>query len=272
VRKQVALGWPASIWVVRHGESAGNIARDQAESAAAQMIDIDQRDVDVPLSDLGGRQARALGDWIAGMDKKELPTLVVASSYVRAIQTAEITMEAAGLDVPLRIDERLREREFGILDRLTRLGIRERFPQESELRTRLGKFYHRPAGGESWTDVIARVRATLTDLRLDVAGERVLIVAHQVVVLSFRYILEELTEADILAVDREAEVANCSLTRFEVDQSSDSEQPRLVSWNETAPVEEGGEAVTAEPEHAEPDQGSDQKDEQLARMSNDPSN
>jgi hypothetical protein len=62
------------------------------------------------------------------------------------------------------------------------------------------------------------------------------------------------------------------LTRFEVDRSSDSEQPRLVSWNETAPVEEGGEAVTAEPEHAEPDQGSDQQDEQLARMSNDLSN
>ena len=152
------MGWPASIWVVRHGESAGNIARDEAESAAAQIIDIDQRDVDVPLSDLGERQARALGDWIAGMESNELPTLVVASSYLRAVQTAEITMAAAGLDVPLRIDERLREREFGVLDRLTRLGIRERFPQESELRSRLGKFYHRPAGGESWTDVIARVR------------------------------------------------------------------------------------------------------------------
>ena len=177
---QAALGWPASLWVVRHGESAGNIARDHAESNAAQMIDIAERDVDVPLSDLGERQARALGEWIAGMDSAEQPTLVVASSYVRAIQTAEITKQAAGLDVPLRIDERLREREFGVLDRLTRLGIRERFPQEAALRSRLGKFYHRPAGGESWTDVIARVRAALTDLRLDVPGERVLIVAHQV--------------------------------------------------------------------------------------------
>src|SRR4051794_16590664 len=149
------MGWPASLWVVRHGESAGNIARDEAESAAALVIDIEQRDVDVPLSDLGERQARALGDWMGGMDSQELPTLVVASSYLRAIQTAEITMAAAGLDVPLRIDERLREREFGVLDRLTRLGIRQRFPQESELRSRLGEFYHPPAGGASWTGVIA---------------------------------------------------------------------------------------------------------------------
>lgn len=269
MRNRAAAGWPASVWVVRHGESAGNIARDEAESSAAQIIDIAERDVDVPLSDLGERQSRALGEWIAGMDPAERPTRVVASSYLRAIQTAEITMRAAGLDIPLRIDERLREREFGVLDRLTRLGIRERFPQEAELRTRLGKFYHRPAGGESWTDVIARVRATLADLRLDAPGERVLIVAHQVVVLSFRYILEELTEQDILAIDREGEVANCSLTRFEVDPGSDDDRPRLVSWNETAPVEGAGERVTHEPDRAEAmsETESDSSDQQLAPVS-----
>ena len=251
MHERVAFGWPASLWVVRHGESAGNVAREQAESNAAEIIDIAERDIDVPLSELGERQARALGEWIAGMDRDELPTLVLASSYARAIQTADITMQAAGLDVPLRIDERLREREFGVLDRLTRLGIRERFPQEAAQRSRLGKFYHRPAGGESWIDVIARVRATLADLRLDAPGERVLVVAHQVVVLSFRYVLEELTERDILAVDRQADVANCSLTRFETDPSTDDGRPRLVSWNETAPVEFAGEQVTREPDRAD---------------------
>jgi broad specificity phosphatase PhoE len=138
-----------------------------------------------------------------------------------------------------------------VLDRLTRLGIRERFPQEAALRSRLGKFYHRPAGGESWTDVIARVRSTLADLRMDASGERLLVVAHQVVVLSFRYVLEELTEQDILAVDREADVANCSLTRFEIDPASGDGRPRLVSWNETAPVEVAGEQVTREPDRAD---------------------
>lgn len=263
------MGWPASLWVVRHGESAGNIARDRAESDEAEIIDIAERDVDVSLSDLGERQSRALGEWIAGMDRAEQPTLVVSSSYARAIQTAEIVVRAADLDVPLRIDERLREREFGVLDRLTRLGIRERFPQEAALRSRLGKFYHRPAGGESWTDVIARVRATIGDLRLDVPGERVLVVAHQVVVLSFRYILEQLTEKDILAIDREAEVANCSLTRFEADPDAGAGRPRLVSWNETAPVEVAGEPVTHEPDHAESaaDGSAGPRDEQLEAVS-----
>jgi broad specificity phosphatase PhoE len=53
--------WPASIWAVLHGESAGNVARDAAEAAGSTTIDIAGRDIDVPLSSLGERQSRALG-------------------------------------------------------------------------------------------------------------------------------------------------------------------------------------------------------------------
>ena len=55
--------WPDRLWLVRHGESAGNVARDAAEAAGHPVIDIPTRDADVPLSALGERQARALGDW-----------------------------------------------------------------------------------------------------------------------------------------------------------------------------------------------------------------
>ena len=232
--------------MVRHGESAGNIAREDAESNGAAMIDIADRDIDVDLSPLGERQSRALGEWIGAMPAAERPTVAVSSPYVRAVRTARLLLEAAGLGLPLRVDERLREREFGVLDRLTKLGIRERYPTEAALRARLGKFYHRPPGGESWADVIGRVRAVVADLRLDAPGERVLVVAHQVVVLSFRYVLEGLDEREILAVDRGGEVANCSLTRFEGDGSGLT----LVSWNETAPVRAGGEPITEEPDVA----------------------
>ena len=45
------------------------------------------------------------------------------------------------------MDERLREREFGILDRLTHAGIAEKYPEQAEMRRLLGKFYPpRPAG------------------------------------------------------------------------------------------------------------------------------
>ncbi len=238
----LAKTWPDGLWLVRHGESSGNVARDKAEAEELDRIDIAERDMDVPLSALGERQAAALGTWLAEQDDR--PTVVWASPYVRAQETARIALDTAGLDLPLRVDERLREREFGVLDGLTRKGITSQFPEESERRTRLGKFYHRPPGGESWSDVALRLRAVMDEVRVHCQGERVLLVAHQVVVLLGRYVVEDLREADILGIDREAEVANCSVTSYAFPDG----QPALTRYNETAPLEEQDETVTAEPD------------------------
>jgi hypothetical protein len=75
------------------------------------------------------------------------------------------------------------------------------------------------------------------------------VVTHQVVVLMFRYILENLRVHDVLAIDREVEVANCSLTTFEYDPSA-SRGGGLVlrSFNDTAPLTDEGEEVTEEPD------------------------
>ncbi len=241
----MSIDWPAELYLIRHGESAGNVARDRALAEGAGVIDIDMRDCDVPLSELGERQSAALGRWCArnsgGIDS------VISSPYVRAQQTAAFALRSAGWSgVPTRTDERLREREFGILDRLTRSGIEERYPEQAAMRAILGKFYYRPPGGESWTDVVLRLRSIVATLSLEYAGKRVAIVSHQVVVLCFRYLLERLGEADILAIDREGDVANCSVTtyRFEPSQRAYA----LQAYNVVAPVEEAGEAVTREPD------------------------
>lgn len=240
--------WPASLWVVRHGESAGNVARDAAEAAGAERLELSTRDVDVPLSELGRRQARALGRWTAEQPERERPTVVWASPYARARQTAEIALEAAGLDLPVVVDERLREREFGVLDGLTRKGITALHPQESERRAAIGKFYHRPPGGESWTDVALRLRAVLEDIRIDARGERVLLMGHQVVVLLTRYVLEGMDEQEVLEVDAAAEVANCSVTSYVLDAGRG--RLALRRYNEVSPLEEQDAPVTSEPDVA----------------------
>jgi broad specificity phosphatase PhoE len=234
---------------VRHGESCGNVARDTAEAARLPVIDIAQRDVDVPLSPRGEEQARALGEWLIG-EGRQHPRVAVCSPYVRAQQTARIALDFAGLEqVELVIDERLREREFGMLDRLTRLGIEQRFPAEAEARLRVGKFYHRPAGGESWCDVGLRVRSALDSLAREHGGTRLLIVAHQVVILMFRYVLEHMTEQQLLAIDREVEIANCSVTTYVRDRHLGQDGGmRLRCFNETTHVEKAGADVTAEPD------------------------
>ena len=210
--------WPQHLWIVRHGQSAGNVARDSAEAARLPLIDIATRDIDVPLSELGEQQSIALGQWFGRLPAAALPNVVLCSPYVRARTTAQLLLEAAGVAPDAHIpqsDERLREKEFGILDRLTTFGIRERHPDLSEQRAHVGKFYFRPPGGESWCDVILRLRSLIDTMTREYRGERVLIVAHQVIVNCFRYLLERMDEMRILELDRAAAVPNCGESLFQ---------------------------------------------------------
>ena len=240
--------WPSRLWIVRHGESAGNVARDAAQASGAARIALDVRDVDVPLSQRGEEQALALGHWFAGMPHDERPEVLLVSPYVRAQATARLFRDGGGFSGEgICVDERLREKEFGILDGLTSKGIGEVHPDQVALRRLLGKFYHRPPGGESWCDVIFRLRAVMDTITLHYAGKRVMIVAHQVVVLCLRYIVEKMDEAEILGVDREGDVANCSVTEYRFDPQAPGDGGLvLVRYNATAPVAEEAE-VTTEP-------------------------
>jgi broad specificity phosphatase PhoE len=244
--------WPAKLWIVRHGQSAGNIAREAADAAGLAEIEIAHRDVDVPLSALGERQAQALGRWFAGLPDGEKPEIVISSPYVRARQTARAVCEAGGVAGPQRppiVDERLREREFGVFDRLTMAGIRQKYPDLAEHRALLGKFYHRAPGGESWADVILRLRSALDTVSLHHADRRVLIVCHQVVVLCLRYILEELDEAQILAIDKEREVLNCGVCEYDFEPDDALLcAPKLVRYNFAAPLIEEHAPITSEPD------------------------
>ncbi len=243
--------WPEILWIVRHGESAGNVARDAARAAGMSVVDIAGRDVDVPLSALGELQATALGHWFADQPEDRRPSVTLVSPYVRAVRTAELVREAGGFgtDDELILDERLREKEFGILDRLTVRGILERYPEQAEFRRLLGKFYHRPPGGESWCDVILRLRSALDTISLHYSGERVLIVCHQVIVLCLRYLLECMTEEEILAIDRAEDVPNCGVTSYRFDTRA-GRPGRMVleRFNFVAPLREEGAAVTTEPD------------------------
>ena len=99
--------------------------------ADAERIALTVRDVDVPLSALGERQSRALGRWMAHLTDEARPDVVLSSPYTRARRTAELIVEskgAASTTGPLIVDERLREKEFGILDGLTTRGIAASHP------------------------------------------------------------------------------------------------------------------------------------------------
>ena len=221
-----ALQW---LILVRHGESTANRAYQAVKDTDAEETGIPERDADIPLSDTGREQAVALGRWLAGLPADERPTLVLTSPYVRAAETVRIALEEAGLDLEVRVDERLRDRDQGVMEGLTPLGIRRRHPEEAARLRKIGKFYYRPPGGESWTDLALRLRSLYRDLEREAAGERVLVAAHDAIVVMTRYVVEGLSEREVLEVEK-TPVANCSVTRWR----NDGERLRAVSYNDCA--------------------------------------
>jgi probable phosphoglycerate mutase len=187
------------------------------------------------------------------MGETEKPEILLASPYLRARQTARAICEAGGVVGEARppiVDERFREREFGIFDRLTNAGIAQKYPELAEQRALLGKFYHRAPGGESWADVILRLRGALDTVSLHHADRRVVVVCHQVVVLCLRYILEEMDEARILAIDKEADIPNCGVCEYDFlpDGDDRSCRPELVRYNFSVPPAAEKAPVTSEPD------------------------
>ncbi|SFK51891.1 histidine phosphatase family protein [Geodermatophilus ruber] len=236
---------PSALWLVRHAESQGNLADARATEAGAPRLELDVRDPDVPLSDTGRHQAEALGAWLRELPAAQRPTALLSSPFTRAADTAQIAVQVSGLDLPVRFDERLRERDFGAFDGMTRPGIRAEYPQEAKRRDLLGKFYYRPPGGESWADAALRVRSVLTTAELRHAGERLMVVSHQAVILVFRYVLEELTEQELLDIDKREPIANCSVTRYETGPDGTLQ---LVDFNAVGHLTRAEEPVTEEPD------------------------
>lgn len=251
---------PQRLWIVRHGESAGNVALRTAEAEGLHTIAVGGRDADVPLSPLGERQAAALGAWFAEQPPDERPTVIISSPYVRARETARILSAQAGLGgIPFHLDERLREKEFGALNRLTKAGIAATLPEQAELRQTLGKFYYRPPGGESWCDIVLRLRSFWNDLTAGYADARVLLTTHSVVTFCLRYVIEGLTEEQVLALDAAHDIANCAVTGYRRSDTPQTPHPTaghavdvagmvLDAFNFAAPVAEAGEKVTAQPD------------------------
>lgn len=242
-----------SLTLVRHGESEANVAAAIAHDDGAEVIDVPARDADVALSPAGVAQAQAWGRALAAgtSDSWTRFDSLWCSPFRRARQTAQVAFETAGIAMSNHVDERLRDRDLGQLDTLTAAGVRARHADEAARRRWLGKFYHRPAGGESWVDVIARVRSLLRDIDDREDGNHVLVVCHDVVIMSIRYVCEELSEDVVLDIARGNPVRNCSLTRLVRDADG---QWTLDMYNDVAHLERHGAPVTKHPgerhEHA----------------------
>ncbi|BCY06754.1 histidine phosphatase family protein [Actinoplanes sp. L3-i22] len=212
----------AELILIRHGQSLANVLFPEADAQELLEVALSGRDADVPLTDLGQQQARAVGAWLAALPGDQRPETIVTSPYLRAKETWRLAAEASGLATPEpRTDDRLVDRLLGELEMMTRAAIAARYPEEAERLSESGMWEYRPPGGESFADIRVRLTAFLDDLHREHADRRVVVVAHDAVVLMTRAVLEDLDWAELAALEQaEGSVRNASISRFVNDGNS----------------------------------------------------
>ena len=140
------------LYIARHGETAWNV-----ENRVSGRTDI-------PLTERGMEQARLLAK--NAMDKGI--EVIIASPLLRARQTAQAVSDAIG--IPVEIDERLIELDFGIFEGGPRT--------DPDFQYTRAQFPTRYPGGESAFQLAHRVYGCLEDVKKKYAGKTVLLVCH----------------------------------------------------------------------------------------------
>ncbi|MFF0478616.1 bifunctional RNase H/acid phosphatase [Streptomyces sp. NPDC004284] len=156
------MGAPATFVLLRHGETALTPEKRFSGSGGS----------DPELSAAGLRQAEAVAEALAARGTIQE---IVSSPLTRCRQTAGAVAARLGLDV--RIEQGLRETDFGAWEGLTFGEVRERHPED--LDAWLASARAEPTGGgESFAAVARRVAATRDRLAAAYAGRTVLLVTH----------------------------------------------------------------------------------------------
>ncbi|MFI8183989.1 bifunctional RNase H/acid phosphatase [Actinacidiphila glaucinigra] len=155
------LGTPTTFVLLRHGETPLTAEKRFSGSGGD----------DPELSEKGRWQAQRVADSLAARGTVQA---VVTSPLARCRQTAQTVADRLGLD--LRVDEGLRETDFGAWEGLTFAEVKERHP--AELDAWLGSAKTAPPGGESFAAVARRVSLTRDKLIARYAGRTVLVVTH----------------------------------------------------------------------------------------------
>ncbi|WKX70071.1 bifunctional RNase H/acid phosphatase [Streptomyces sp. XD-27] len=156
------LGAPATLVLLRHGETALTPEKRFSGSGGT----------DPELSPAGRRQAEQAAAVLAARGTVQA---VVSSPLRRCRETAETVAARLGLDV--RIDEGLRETDFGAWEGLTFAEVRERYPDDLDAWLRSAKAAP-TGGGESFAAVARRVALSRDKLIARYAGKTVLVVTH----------------------------------------------------------------------------------------------
>ncbi|MBO3675566.1 bifunctional RNase H/acid phosphatase [Streptomyces sp. NEAU-YJ-81] len=156
------LGTPATFVLLRHGETPLTPEKRFSGSGGT----------DPGLSDVGRHQAERVA---AALAARGTIQAIVTSPLRRCRETADAVARRLGLDV--RVEEGLRETDFGAWEGLTFAEVKERHPKDLEAWLASTKVAP-TAGGESFATVTRRVALSRDKLIARYTGRTVLLVTH----------------------------------------------------------------------------------------------
>ena len=201
------------IMAIRHGETAWNVdTRIQGH-------------IDIPLNEHGQLQAERLAEALAAQDTLHA---IYTSDLQRAHQTALAVGKRLGL-TPVT-HQGLRERCFGRFEGLTYAQVGELHPEDA-LRWKQRDPAWAPPGGESQTEVFARVKAALDAIAAQHVGEHIAIVTHGGVLDVFY----RLATGQGISAARTWDLGNCAINRLLWTPQALT----LVGWADTGHLDEG---------------------------------
>lgn len=193
----------------RHGRTEWNVAgRVQGQT-------------DTSLDDVGREQARAAAARLASLQ----PVRILSSDLERARDTAEELSRVTG--VPVELDERLREMNFGEREGLTWRESWDRFPElmKAMLEDREERF----PGAELHAEAGARLAETLTEALDSLEDEQTLVVvAHGAVLRVGACTFLGFPETTWRTF---AGLSNCSWIALEQISPAHGTRWRLTEWN-----------------------------------------
>jgi uncharacterized phosphatase len=171
------------LYLVRHGETDWNRAR-RIQGAT-----------DIPLNDLGRRQAAEAGDLLA----RRRVDRVVASPLSRAAETGSIIAARLGLPAP-ELVAAVAERRYGDAEGLTGTEVERRFPAGTPV-----------PGREGRRELLARVLPALAEIGRSVDDGLVVVATHGAVI---RAVVTHVAGDDALHLG--VPIRNGSIHSFEV--------------------------------------------------------
>ena len=206
---------PTRISAVRHGETAWN---------AVMRL---QGQLDIDLNDLGRWQAERTGAALADSALQ----VIYSSDLCRAYHTAQAIARHSGIATQdIRTHPGLRERCFGRFEGLTYAQVGELHPEDA-LRWKQRDPAWAPPGGESQTEVFARVQLALEAIAAQHPGEHIAIVTHGGVLDVFY----RLATGQGISAARTWDLGNCAINRLLWTPQALT----LVGWADTAHLDQG---------------------------------